>query len=68
MGETADQIRLHVERTRAKLGQDLNDLEYRVRQGTDWRVHFNRRPWTYLIAAFAVAALLGLTGKRRRAV
>jgi ElaB/YqjD/DUF883 family membrane-anchored ribosome-binding protein len=67
MDETADQIRSEIEQTRAKLGQDLNDLEYKVKQETDWRVHVRRRPWPYLGAVFAVSMMLGLavSGKRR---
>jgi hypothetical protein len=68
MGETADQIRSEIEETRAKLGQDLNDLEYKVKQETDWRLHVRRRPWRYLGAVFAASMIMGfaVSGKRRR--
>jgi len=67
MGETADKIRSEIEQTRAKLGQDLNDLEYKVKQETDWRLHVRRRPWLYLGAVCAVSMLLGfaVSGKGR---
>jgi hypothetical protein len=60
MGETADQIRNEIEEKRAKLGQDLNQLEYKVKRETDWRVQFDRRPWAFMGAAFTSAVLFGL--------
>lgn len=60
MGETADEIRNQIEETRAKIGQDLNELEHKVRRETDWRVHFDRRPWAFMGAAFSAAVLFGL--------
>jgi ElaB/YqjD/DUF883 family membrane-anchored ribosome-binding protein len=68
MAQTADEIRSSIEYTRAKLGQHLNDLQYKVKQETDWRVHVRRRPWTFVGVLFAAAMLLGLasSGKARR--
>jgi ElaB/YqjD/DUF883 family membrane-anchored ribosome-binding protein len=62
MGEAADQIRAHIEQTRSRLGQDLNELESSVRREADWRVQFNRRPWAILGTAFAVGLLIGIYG------
>jgi hypothetical protein len=66
MVQTADQIRTNIEYARAKLGQDLNELQYRVRQETDWRVHMARRPWHFMGAVFAVAMLCGFVTSPRR--
>ena len=67
MGETADDIKRKVEVARARLGQDLNELEYRVRTEFDWRVQFGRYPWVFIGAAFVGAMLVGmaLTGAPR---
>jgi hypothetical protein len=66
MAETANQIRQDIEQTRARLGQDLNDLEYKVKQETDWRYHVTRRPWPFLGGVFAVSMLLGMASSRRQ--
>jgi ElaB/YqjD/DUF883 family membrane-anchored ribosome-binding protein len=66
MVQTADQIRTNIEYTRAKLGQDLNELQYKVRQETDWRVHMARRPWRFLGVVFAVAMLFGFAFSTKR--
>lgn len=60
MGETPDDIRQQVEQARARLGQNLNQLEYRVKAELDWRVHFDRHPWLFLGLAFAAALAAGL--------
>lgn len=67
MGQTPDDIKLEVERARSRLGQDLNELEYRVRSQFDWRVQFDSHPWAFAGAAFGVSMLLGmaLTGGMR---
>jgi hypothetical protein len=70
MGQTSDDIRYDVERARARLGADLNELEYRIKSELDWRVQFRRHPWAFLGAAFGLAFLIGLAisgGSRRRA-
>jgi len=59
MDEAPDQIRSEIDQARSRLGQDLNTLEYRIKQETDWRVQFARRPWPFLGAVFAFALLAG---------
>ncbi len=58
MGEPADNIRNDVERARARLGQDLNELEYQVKRQFDWRVQFDRHPRVFLGSAFAAGLML----------
>ena len=60
MAETADELKRHVEEARSRLDQDLSRLEYRVRAELNWRVQFQRRPWSFLGAAFGGAMLLAL--------
>jgi hypothetical protein len=64
MGETPDDIRNDVERVRARLGQNLNALESRVKSEFDLRVQYERRPWAFLGALFGLAALAGFATKR----
>ncbi len=58
MGEKPDQIRQQIEAARNRLGQNLDELEYRVKRTTDWRTHFDTHPWAFLGAAFAGSMLL----------
>jgi hypothetical protein len=67
MGEAPDELKRQVDQARQRLDQDLNQLEYRVKEATDWRFQFNRHPWIFLGAAFSGALLLSLMlfGSRR---
>jgi len=67
MGQESDELKRQVDQARERLHQDLNDLEYRVKTETDWRVHYQRHPWPFLGAAFLGALLfsLALFGTRR---
>ncbi len=60
MSETPDQIRQEVEQVHHRLAENLNALEYRVKEVTDWRWQFRRHPWPILGAAFGAAVLAGL--------
>jgi hypothetical protein len=60
MVETTYLIRSEIEAERARLGADLDALERRLRQETDWRLQFARRPWVFLAVAFGAALLLGI--------
>ena len=53
MDETIDQIEAHIDRTRERLGSNLEELERRVDRATDWRQQFRARPYTALGVAFA---------------
>lgn len=69
MGEEPDEIREQIEQARSRLGQDLNELGYQVRQTTDWHVQFSRHPWAFLGVAFGGALAVGwLIGHPRRTV
>ena len=69
MAQTPDEIKSEIEQARSRLGQDLNELQYRVRRTTDWRSQFDRHPWAFLGAAFGGAmALAMMIGGRRRVI
>ena len=68
MDESPDQIEDHIRSTRQELGNNLQQLENRLKDATNWRVQFERHPWALLGIAFAGGALLsaGVGGRRRR--
>jgi len=64
MGQTSDQIERHIEETRGQLGEDLNELQTKVKEATDWRCQFQRHPKTALGIAFAGGIALAMVGSR----
>jgi hypothetical protein len=67
MGETVQQIEAHIDSTRERLGSNLQELERKVDAVTDWREHFQTRPFTLLGVAFAGGVALAATLRRRTA-
>jgi hypothetical protein len=65
MGEEPDQIERHIDATRGQLGENLAELERKVKNATDWRLHFHRNPFPMMGAAFAGGLLLALMMGRR---
>lgn len=67
MDESPDQIEEHIRSTRRELESNLQELEHRVKDATDWRIQFERHPWAFLGAALAGGILLSaaLGGHRR---
>jgi hypothetical protein len=78
MDERPDQILNHIEAQRDELGRNLNELETRVKQSTDWRTYFDRNPMMMLGAALGGGLLLGsmvgggsvhrMTGRRSKRI
>jgi hypothetical protein len=68
MDEKSDEILEHIETQRNQLGENLNELETRVRRTTDWRTHFNNNPMLMLAGALGGGILLGamVSGSRSR--
>jgi hypothetical protein len=66
--ERPDEIEDHIKSTQRELGSNLQELENKVKDATDWRVQFERHPMALLGAAFTGGILLsaGLGGRRRR--
>jgi hypothetical protein len=65
--ERPDQIEDHIRTTQRELGSNLQELEDKVKDATNWRVQFERHPMALLGIAFAGGLLLsaGLGGRRR---
>ena len=61
-----DQILKNIADQRQKLGQDIAELENRVRDATDWRVQFDRHPWLGLGLAMGSGLLLSAILPKRK--
>ena len=58
MGEASSQIEQEIEQTRAQLGSNLEELEHKVKNMTDWRWQFQQNPGLMLGLAFVAGILL----------
>jgi hypothetical protein len=58
MGERSDQITREIEETRGDLGSNLQELETKVKDATDWRRQFQKSPLTMIGIAFGGGILL----------
>ena len=58
MGERSDQITRQIEETRSDLGSNLQELETKVKDVTDWRKQFQKSPLTMIGIAFGGGILL----------
>ncbi len=58
MGERSDEINRQIERTGSKLGDNLEELEEKVKDATDWRKQFQKSPLTMIGIAFGGGVLL----------
>jgi hypothetical protein len=70
MGETPDQIERHIYEKRSELGENINELQEKVKRTVDWRSQVEERPMTMIGLAFGGGVLLSLLfgggGSRRR--
>ena len=60
MGETPDQIEQHIYEKRNELGENIHELEEKVKTAFDWRAQFDQRPMLVLGAAFGGGILLSI--------
>jgi hypothetical protein len=58
MGERSNQITRQIEETRDELGSNLQELETKVKDVTDWRRQFQKSPLTMMGIAFGGGILL----------
>lgn len=67
MNQTTHEIKSHIEERRNDLGDNLAELEQKVKSATDWKEHFRSKPMMLLGVAFGGGVLLAatLTGSRR---
>jgi hypothetical protein len=67
MGQTVQQVEAHIGTTRQQLGSNLEELERKIDGMTDWRQHFQVRPFTVLGVAFAGGVVLAVSLRSRSA-
>jgi ElaB/YqjD/DUF883 family membrane-anchored ribosome-binding protein len=58
MDERTSQIVEEIVEERQRLGDNIAELERKVRDSTSWRVYFERRPWAALGVALGGGLLL----------
>lgn len=51
MGERADALTSHIRRQREELGDNIRELNFRMKQGFDWRHRVRENPVRAMIAA-----------------
>lgn len=68
MDAQSEQIIKDIQEKRERLGDNITELENRVRDAADWRTYFNRNPWLMMGAAAAGGFLMSaiLVPSRRR--
>ncbi|MBV9300639.1 MAG: hypothetical protein JOY62_05035 [Acidobacteriaceae bacterium] len=67
MGEKSNQIERQIVAQRGQLGRNLNELQSKVEEVTDWRVQFQKRPMLMIGLAVGGGLLLGsVTGGKSR--
>jgi len=60
MGETPDQIERHIYEKRTELGENINELQQKVKTAVDWRAQFDQRPLAMVGIAFGGGLLLSM--------
>jgi hypothetical protein len=60
VGQTSGEIRDQIDQQREQLGQNLHNLEERVKEKVDWRTQFEQRPMAGLGIAFGTGFLLSM--------
>lgn len=66
MGERTDEIERHISATRSELGDNIDELQQKVKTTFDWRAQFQQRPWILAGAAFGGGLLVSLLIPGRR--
>jgi len=66
MGEKPDQIERHIYEKRNELGENINELQQKVKTAVDWRTQFDRRPLAMVGIAFGGGLLLSMLIGRGR--
>jgi hypothetical protein len=60
MGETISQIERDLEAERNQLNRNLNELETKAKQMTDWKHYYRNHPGQLIGAALATGVVLGI--------
>ena len=69
MGEKTNEIEQHIREQRNELGQNIGELQQKVKDTVDWRAQFEQRPMTMIGLAvgggFLLSALVGSRSRHR---
>ena len=69
MGEKTDEIERHIREQRHELGQNINELQKKVKDKLDWRAQFEQHPMAMLGIALGGGLLLsGIVSSRPRTI
>ena len=60
MGQESERIERDIENARSRLGENLREIEFRVREAGDWKTYVRRQPLAAAGAAFGGGLLLAL--------
>lgn len=60
MAEAPADIEQHIRATRARLDQDVIELQQRVRSQLDWRQQVDRHPWGATVGALGAGLLISM--------
>jgi hypothetical protein len=66
MGEKPDQIERHIYEKRNELGENIHELQQKVKTAVDWRAQFDQRPLAMVGIAFGGGLLLSMLIGRGR--
>jgi hypothetical protein len=67
MGEKTDEIERHIREQRRELGQNISELQQKVKDTVNWRLQFEHHPVAMLGIALGGGLLLsGIVGSRHR--
>jgi hypothetical protein len=66
VGEITNRIEQEIRQKRDHLGRNLDELEGKARELTDWRTHYRKHSPAFLGAAFGLGVVLGLATISRR--
>ena len=64
MAQEPNEIREHIDAKRAKLGDDLEEIEHRMKNAVDWRSWYRKNTTAMLGAAAAGGFLLSMATRR----
>jgi hypothetical protein len=60
MGEKPDEIERHIYEKRNELGENIHELQEKVKTAVDWRAQFAQRPWVMMGLAFGGGFLISM--------
>jgi hypothetical protein len=66
MGETPDQIERHIYEKRSELGENIHELQEKVKTAVDWRAQFEQRPLVMMGLAFGGGLALSMLFSGRK--